>query len=498
MAEQVKELVAIANVGGRTHPQYAEKGKLWDFLMASYRGGMGMQGRDGMTPGQKETLEPHGYYPGLFQWEKENADDYNNRKAITPYRPYARGIVNAFVNFVTKTDPTRKNIKKGDDFLDNVDQGGRTMKAFIRHSLSMQRVLGEYNVLVDMPEIKETPLSKMHQMQLGQRPYCVPVLPQNLVDWSIGNNGLYEWILIETAWYESHIEDDEPKEVKRRTYFDKEVFQVYEESEKGGAWKLVEAKPHPVKEVPMIRIHADDIDTDPATPESWFYDLADLNRAIYNLDSIDIVNFHTQCFGQLILPATGSGDAEAAKIASTSEAWTETEEENGISRYIQPTGIEHTTIEAKILTLRAEMYRLSGLYHKTDSKAAETAEAKAWDHEEMNQFLSAYADTGESLETDIFRLKAGWENSSTVVTVDYNKDFTVQDLEKIIASILDLKQVGYGSEVGRKEALKRAYNQLLDGYVTEKTMRAIEAEIDASEDTGIFENMNLGNEESEK
>ncbi len=58
--------IIIKNIGERQHPQYAEKKEIWEFLMASYRGGMGMQNRTGMTSSQELAIKPSGYYAVLI------------------------------------------------------------------------------------------------------------------------------------------------------------------------------------------------------------------------------------------------------------------------------------------------------------------------------------------------------------------------------------------------------------------------------------------------
>ena len=119
---QLHEYVEIKNIGEIRHPDYDSKLDIWEFLLASYRGGMGMQGRKGMTAAQAIDRKTNGYYAGLFSWKKENNDDYLNRVSMTPYRPYAKRIVNAFVNYITKEEPKREKTDNYKEFLVDVDR----------------------------------------------------------------------------------------------------------------------------------------------------------------------------------------------------------------------------------------------------------------------------------------------------------------------------------------------------------------------------------------
>ena len=470
-------ITKVKNVGARKHPDYDAKVNIWNFLLASYRGGMGMQDRFG-GEGWRDKTKLKGYYAGLFKWRKENEDDYLNRVAVTPYRPYARRILVAFANYATKEEPTRTHAESFKDFLADVDGKNTPMINFVRHCLIMNACLGEFNVLVDMPTVDEQnpPNSKADEEARGLRPYCVPLMPHDIVDWSIGSDGRYEWVLIENRRVINKPDEDEAHEEVTRTYWDKQQFIAYKKEEK--KWVMIDKpKPHPCGRVPVLHIVYEDADNDPLTPESWFYDLADMNRLIYNLDSIDVENFATQGHGQLILPGHNEEDI---KKASTSEAWTEDKDERGISRYIQPSGIEHEKIENKILNTRSEMYRVAGLNHRTDSKDAESAEAKAWDFEEVNQFLKAFASTGGHIEEELTDIAAKWESTSGKgIESKYPTDFSVREISKIIEGILDLKQIGWTSETGRKEAIKDAYRGLFPN-LTNDLKNKIDTEIDAS------------------
>jgi len=479
----LEEYVPVKNVGQRKRDGHTDRCEIWDFLLASLRGGMGMQGRTGLSEQQARDIKPSGYYAGLTRWRAENIEDYIKRVADTPYRPYARRIVKAFANYVCQHNPDRNNVENFGELVEDANLRGDDMTSFVRDVVVLWRCLGVMNILIDMPDVGETPpASKREQQDRKIRPYAIPVLPQDVVDYDYNLYGQYRWALIRGMRTNNDPDNDDPKTIETRTYWDAMVWQRYEErkdNKSGTTWELVASGEHKCGFTPLIRIVDTDIDSNPVTPESWFYDLADLNRAIYSLESVDLQNFARQCFGQLILPASTEDET---KTASISEAWTETVEENGISRYIQTDGAEHDKIEAKIISIRQEMYRVAGLLHRTDSKAAESAEAKQWDHQEMNQFLAATARGCDRIETEIYRAAAAWngKRGESNAEVTYPKDFSIEDIREIIESALDLKTIGWNSETGRKEVLKKIYDLILD--MSPDIRAAIEKEIDESAD----------------
>lgn len=482
----------VKNIGGRKHPEYDKLIDLWNFLMASYRGGLGMQGRSGMDATQVNMLKPSGYYAGLFRFKRESTDDYIVRTAQTPYRPYARKIIQAFANYVCKEEPEREGTESFADLIENCDRKGSSLLAFTRGMLALQSAIGEINILVDMPSPDREIISKYDQTQAGLNPYCIPILPQNIVDWSINVNGKYDWVIIEQRYIENLPTSNGAEAFIARTYWDAEKWELYRSKPQNAlsvrndntnaeSWEFRATGVHPCGECPVIRASAEDIDNTPLTPESWSYDLFDINRAIYNLESIDLVNLYYQTFGQLVLPRQSFVQDNEIQLASVSEAFTETPEEKGLSRYIQPTGAESAAIGNKIQSLKSEMYNVSGLFHRTDSKVAESAESKAWDFEEVNQFLAQLAKTADWIEERVITIAGKWRGMTATPKVNYKKDYKIEDIEKTVAAILDLKTIGFSSETGRKEVTKKVYRDLLP-EATPEIMTTIEKEVDESEE----------------
>lgn len=499
------EYVPIKNLGGRKHPHYDERQTLWNFLLASWRGGLGMSYRAGMKLSDVESLKLHGYYAGLFKFKREAAEDYINRVAMSPYTPLARQIVEEYCRYVTKDDPARKGAEKYKELIEDTDNAGRGMSLFVRDTLAMAMVMGEIGILVDMPETVEPVASKADAIEKGLRAYAVTVLPQSIVDWSIGDDGKYEWLIIETAGLVNDpTDEDGTKTVIYRTYWDKYYWQKYQSVQKVGDvnantkasdWKLTASGEHPCGEVPVIRLVINDVDRNALTPESWFFDLADLNRAIYNLDSLDLANLYYQTFGILVLPPADS-DA-VTTILSRTHALTEHPDTNGITRFVQTTGAAGESFDRKIKELKERMYMVAGLQYQTNKNVPESGISKAWDFQRVNQFLTGIARFAEQIEKRVSSLAGKWEGNSEGYSAEYPKDYSVQELADLIAGILGIKQVGFGSETGRKESLKRMYREVLPD-LSDEMRRKLDAEIDASEEPDPLKGFDISRKEEEE
>lgn len=495
MPDTVTEnLVEVKNIGEREHPDYKRKRELWDFLMASYRGGLGVSNRyDGLTNALNDyTAIRSGYYPGLFKFRREEDEDYSLRVQMTPYRPYARRIVKTFAKYVTKDNPVREGVDKYSVLIDNIDRKRTPLTLFTRNILSMYLSLGSMNILVDMPSVDVTPASRKHADDLGLRPYAIPILPQQIVDYDLDEYGKYKWLIIQSTHVVNDPKKDGAEEITRRTYWDSEIWRVYEKGS-DGIYKPGKNGTHTCGRVPVVRVIEDDIDNDVITPEAWFYDLADINRAIYNLDSLDLANFYYQTLGILVLPGKSTGTNETAVELSNKTAIFENgQEENGITRFVAPDGTPYEMFDKKIETLKLEMYRIAGLSQRKDTREAESAESKEWDFQETNQFLASVAHIANYVESETLSIAAAYMGNSFDGNIKYPSDYKVAEVSKTIEAALDLKQLGFGTETGRKEVLKRMYRELLPDLSTDLKDK-IDVEIEESAETDPLMNLGLRN-----
>lgn len=488
--------IEIKNIGGRYYIDYERKRELWDFLMASYRGGLGIGNRyDGLTSATSDRqLQKSGYYPGLFRFRREEDEDYALRVQMTPYRPYARRIVKTFVKYVTKDDPEREGVDAFAETIADVDLKGTSLRLFTRNILAMYMALGGMNVLVDVPQSEEQPVSQLQANEMRLRPYAVPILPQQVVDYELDNYGQYKWCIIETTHIVNSLEKEKAEEVTRRTYWDANIWKVYQKNDQG-KWETGEEKPHKCGKTPVIRVVEDDIDNDVTTPESWFFDLADINRAIYNLDSLDMANFYYQTLGILVVPGKSMGeDKSAVEISNHTAIFENGQEENGITRFVCPDGTTYESFDRKIEKLKLEMFNIAGLAKRKDTGDAESAEAKEWEFQDTNQFLASVAHIANYIEESILDLVAKHESKTFDGSIQYPTDYRIDDIMQLIAAALDLKQIGFTSEVGRKEVMKRVYRKMLPNLSPE-TQTLIDKEIDESEESDPLYDLGIRTDE---
>ncbi|MGN1364929.1 MAG: hypothetical protein ACI406_06170, partial [Victivallis vadensis] len=159
---------------------------------------------------------------------------------------------------------------------------------------------------------------------------------------------------------------------------------------------------------------------------------------------------------------------------------------------ISPSGVETSTIRTENANLKQELYDVVGLAIQSRSKEAQTAESKAWDFQNVTQFLVNRADLLEQAELRAWEIMNRWDGSVPVPEVTYNRKFAVRDLEKNIAGLLQLSNVPDAGIEYRKAALGIAV-ELLDaiGSIPDERKKALLQEIEETQPAPVPE-LNFG------
>ena len=196
----------------------------------------------------------------------------------------------------------------------------------------------------------------------------------------------------------------------------------------------------------------------------YFEDVVRISDAILNNESEAQMNVVKQMFGLLVIsdsfargahPAGGEnadGREKFSHLLARSAAIWESPEEKGISRYISPSGADSAAIRAENDALKRELFDVVGMALIQPSRAAQTAEAKAWDHHQIKQFLASRVDQLEQAELHCWELMRRYDRSIRVPRIAYNREFAVTDLKSSIESLVELKRFSGGIEYRREVA----------------------------------------------
>ena len=446
----------------REHPEYIKNKLLWERLKLAYSGG-------------KDYIEK-----ALIQHLSELTLEFNERKERAYYFNYVRRVPNRITEFILAQSPVRKNADK--EIVEDFDRFGNRIDSVMRQWEIKTLLYGLSWMLVDSPAIEVdeqgVPLKKNIAEKKDEklRPYGIPLDPLCVTDWSYGENGELEWAIVKSIRIESTDPKVCPVEVETRTLWTREFWQTYTqktgESIKGGL-EVGEEVQHGLGIVPLVRRLK--VDTTGMGAGHWSQDVLRISDAILNNESECQINIVKQVFGLLVVPESfkdASQDLKSqsgttkvekgetwGKTLSRSYAVWESPDESGITRYISPSGMIVTAIEADSARLKGELFDIIGLAIKTETTQRESADAKAWDNQAASAFLKTEADSLEEAELRVWKVFNKWDSSIPIPEVNYNKEFNVQEFKDSMLAITEIMSLEAGEKF-QKRVFKTALTLL--------------------------------------
>lgn len=454
----------------RQHPFYTAHLHTWERNHAAYSGGKSYVSR---------ALIPH---------LSEIPDEFEERKRRAYYFNWCRKIARIITQYVLATKPERQNADA--ELCEDWDRSGLRVDEVMRKFSTYLNIFGVAWLAVDMPSFDGT-VTRADELAMRLRPYCVALNPLAVTDWCYGADGQLEWVLVAEKDWDNSDPFHTPVSVDiRKLWTRNDVTIITKRSDGNSSTKVIE---HNLGVVPFIR--KEEVDGFGLEANHWFDDVVDISDAILNNESEAQMNTIKQMFGLLVIPESFANNAKAveednpdaeapttvAGVISRSAAIIESIEDKGISRYISPSGTENATIRAENQALIRMLFEVVGLAVSKDTKMVESAEAKAWDFQNVEQYMANRADVLEQCEYQAWELMSKWNPAIPLPTISYNRNFAVLDLKESIASLLDLSGFNQDSDEYQREINKTAVvllNRLRQ--LSQENQNALDKEIAAS------------------
>ncbi|MDD5697433.1 MAG: hypothetical protein PHH77_02350 [Victivallaceae bacterium] len=453
----------------REHPFYRRHKAIWKHSSDAYSGG---------TDYIDQALIKH---------VSEIDLEFLERRRRAYYFNYPRRIARLITQYALSAEPQRHNAAS--ELVEDFSRDGLRINEVMRQFSTLLNVYGMAWILIEMPRF-DGEIDPERKQRERLRPYGVAVSPLAVVDWAYGDDGRLEWALIEENTCSSRNAFEPPFCRKCRRLWTRNEWTLFEKEGGSGTTVLREHGSHNLGVVPLVQaVEADGFGMD---ANHWFEDIVRISDAILNNESEAQMNIVKQMFGLLIisenfvrsarqpLPAAGETDSppQFSHILARSAAIWESSEEKGVSRYISPSGTETKYIREENINLKKEMFDIVGMAIQRESPSAQTAESKAWDHQNVKQFLVSRVDILEQAELKCWQLMNLWDASIKIPEVVYNREFAVVNLKESIDTLLGLNSIPAGDEYRRE--ISRAAVSVLEKIkkIAPESRKTILAEID--------------------
>jgi hypothetical protein len=224
----------------------------------------------------------------------------------------------------------------------------------------------------------------------------------------------------------------------------------------------------------------------------WFDDVERVQRAIMDLHSSLHTSIYRAIFPLLVtgqamlqaMSAQGINGAEAVAKIGTGHPIVEGPDESGVTRWLSGAAADLPFIRAEIDRLSSELYEIVGLAMATPTRQVASAEAKEWDHLDVQAVLAERAGILETAERAavVLSTKLGGPVFAPY-EASYSRKFDVTDFASDIAAIVETQAMASVPPSGEKLLSRLAMRSLGKRFgVEDAELQIVLDDIDAQEE----------------
>ncbi len=217
----------------REHPEYKLRKQIW------------RQYRDLYAGGDQFRLHAQHY---LVRRQREPGDVYQERLTRVFYENYIGSIVDWYASTVVRREPVLTFEGKNEpakqffgELVEDADRKGTRLSDLCRRQLIETIVAGTSFLLVDFPRAtsgtEQKAASRGEEDAAGaSRAYLVDYRAEDVINWSLDDQGNYEWVVIRTkSVKKDRVEDADWRTEIRWAYYDKTNYRIYKQTEFGSS-----------------------------------------------------------------------------------------------------------------------------------------------------------------------------------------------------------------------------------------------------------------------
>lgn len=381
-----------------------------------------------------------GFSDGSYidKFPRESDEKYKERKKIAYYTNLFASKINRYIGYLYKTAPVRttsNNLIRA--VFDDVDSRGNSIDVFMSSFAKNAKALGSNLLLIDMP--KELPSNLKEQIESRSLPYFVEVEPHTVVKYKMDKFGNFEYVSFRSTIDNSTYDEDDIRQVVR--YYDRTEWRVYEDD------KIIERGSHNLGVCPVVSFGENGSFPDIGE----FNQIAHLQKRHYNLKSELDEILRGQTFSLLTVNADNPSDVELK--LSTDNALIYGKDMNE-PNFIAPKSDSASIYQKEIQAIEDTINKIA--YDISTNQSQESGIALDIKFQGLNGSLSNFAMRLEDFEIRAFEIVArylGVQNAN--IAIKYPKTFNIVDVEKEIATLAEIKALGYTLPTYEKLKLKQ-------------------------------------------
>lgn len=407
-------------------------------------------------------------------WYKGDSGGVIGRKDRAFLLNYASRIVTKINQYVFGQDVQRDGIDQS--FALDVTKTGLSIGSFMEEVSAVLTCGGWCWVGVDRaalpvdPQTGQPTQRSIAQREAdGDRVWWSLWEPTEVVDWRFDGDGNLERLITQQVHYDNSNLMQEPTEQKIRTIWEPGRGQrLWINKEDDTKIDRIQSFTIGAKVVPFICLGV------PSSAPHWMDDVERVQASLLNLESAHHENLIQSVFPQLVLPHNiiedimrlceieGMEGYQRAleMVRGLSYPILEPGESKGVSRYLTPASGDLEAIPKEILRRRKELMDIVGLaMQDNDSKAAKSADSKAWDNLDPSTTLRKRAILLEEAENKLIALSKKLDSTFGEYEPEYPRQFDIPNAAQDVATLVQLGNLNL-PDAGQREILKASMKVL--------------------------------------
>lgn len=397
------------------------------------------------------------------------------RRLRTCYVPYAERVVDKIEEQIWSKPIKRDGADE--QFTLNADRTGQSVDEVLQLLQEYWTVCGWGWLGIDRTG-GEGGLKTVAEKELANDGvYWTAYAPWEVVDWYYGPDGRLQWALTERSIYDNSNPEVPPVKGFLRTLWRQGYGKRYILNEGRHVLKDEEFE-FSCKEVPFVRLG--EITADP----HWFDNVEGLAFKLLNLDSEAHANLSKGVYSLPVVPADvienslteGLGKIANKVGVSTDDLKTvvemvysrthpikEDEGSKGITRFVSPPSGDLTAYPNEIERTKKALYEVVGLglSKQKDTADAESADAKQWDHLDINAVLRERAQSIQRLEVRAVKMSLLFDSEFKEYEPVYPTEFSIGNPLDIIQAARELHDLGVPLPKALMLAMVRAVAEMI-------------------------------------
>jgi hypothetical protein len=466
MADIIEQLEA-------TRPDYEKERRWHKLLLDAYSGGGGFQGAiqqptssywgpaaqiysDAFYGINRQVTSDRWQYnitageSYLDQLPREDRGKYEARGDMSYYSNHIQGITDLKLSFLhSKPFQIENRPDSLSEWRQNVNGKGQRYDDLSMANDLKAAIIGWIPILFDMPRAPETTITRAQASELGISPRMIPLLPANILDYQLDNEGQFVWCKMRTDYMDRESPFQEAYCISRYTIWYPDRFQIIEVLNKDGKKSIIKQEEglHSFGQVPILTLQYSSCPDDPIKGSPMHGQESLAARSLFSRTSEYDEHIMKQQAAALVY-ATNNPEQVGALLVGPENGLTIPLDAGQQHYYLAPPSSVSEVYRNRTSDIVTEIYRMAGVEFLLNSQVPLSGISRRYQFMQLNAEVASFAQHKAKHEERVDKLVGTMlgisEDELAQIRYTAPTNYDVEDLTEKILNAREMLQLGLG------------------------------------------------------